>query len=81
MHTDSSRRGGRRKESAFADAGKAPPGPAVLNRFVRRIDEMINASGKTQRQIALELGYDRPNMVTMFKQGTKKIRRRSQPSG
>jgi hypothetical protein len=41
--------------------------------FVRRIEGLINASPKTQRQIALEIGYDRPNIITMFKQGTTRV--------
>lgn len=43
------------------------------SKFVRTIDRLINASDKTQRQIALDLGYDKPNLITMFKQGTTRI--------
>lgn len=46
---------------------------APANPFVRRIDVLIGRSGKTQRQIALELGYDKPNIITMFKQGTTRV--------
>ena len=42
-------------------------------RFVRHIDDLINASGKSQRQIAYEMGYDKPNLITMFKQGTTRV--------
>lgn len=33
----------------------------------------INNSEKTQRQIALEIGYTKPNIITMFKQGSTKL--------
>lgn len=33
----------------------------------------INASGKTQREIASEIGYDAANVITMFKQGSTKL--------
>lgn len=33
----------------------------------------INNSQKTQRQIALEIGYTKPNIITMFKQGATKL--------
>ena len=33
----------------------------------------IDMSEKTQREIAAEIGYDRPNILTMLKQGTTKI--------
>ena len=50
----------------------APYGPPA-SRFVQRIETLINASPKTQRQIAAELGYDKPNIITMFKQGTTRL--------
>lgn len=33
----------------------------------------IAASGKLQREIAQDLGYDHPNVVTMIKQGKTKL--------
>lgn len=33
----------------------------------------INNSEKTQREIALEIGYTKPNIITMFKQGATKL--------
>jgi len=33
----------------------------------------INNSEKTQRQIAQEIGYAKPNIITMFKQGLTKL--------
>ena len=37
------------------------------------IAAQIAMSDKTQREIALALGYDKPNIITMFKQGLTKI--------
>lgn len=33
----------------------------------------IGISGKTQRQIAQEIGYENPNVITMFKQGKTRL--------
>lgn len=33
----------------------------------------INESGKTQKEIAAEIGYDAANVITMFKQGLTKL--------
>lgn len=37
------------------------------------LDKMIRRSGKTQRQIAREIGYDRPNFISMLKTGDAKL--------
>lgn len=37
------------------------------------IGQQILLSGKAQREIAAEIGYDKPNVITMFKQGTTKV--------
>ncbi len=37
------------------------------------IDHKIRQSGKSQVEIARELGYDKPNIITMFKQGKTRI--------
>jgi len=50
---------GRPKEAAPANPSASP--------FVQRIEALINGSSKTQRQHAAELGYDKPNIITMFK--------------
>jgi hypothetical protein len=49
------------------------PPRANITRFVRHIDDLINASAKSQRQIAYEMGYDKPNLITMFKQGSTRV--------
>lgn len=41
--------------------------------FAQYIAHQIDASALTQREIAAVLGYDRPNIITMFKQGTTKV--------
>lgn len=33
----------------------------------------LEATHKTQREIALEIGYDKANLITMFKQGLTKV--------
>jgi len=37
------------------------------------ITHKIRISGKTQVEIASELGYDKPNIITMFKHGRTRI--------
>ncbi|NTX17987.1 helix-turn-helix transcriptional regulator [Burkholderia cepacia] len=37
------------------------------------ISGVIGLSGKSQRQIAAEIGYDNPNMITMLKQGRTQV--------
>ena len=37
------------------------------------LNTKINESGKTQKEIATEIGYDSPNVITMFKQGLTKL--------
>lgn len=37
------------------------------------ITHQIRVSGKSQVEIASELGYDKPNIITMFKQGRTRI--------
>lgn len=47
--------------------------PLKVSRFVQHLDALINASPKSQRQIAAELGYEKPNIITMFKQGSTRL--------
>jgi hypothetical protein len=39
--------------------------------LTRRIDEL--ASRKNQREIAFEIGYTKPNLISMFKRGEMKV--------
>lgn len=41
--------------------------------FADYIAQLIEITGKTQREIAQDMGYDRPNLITMFKQGSTKV--------
>ena len=41
--------------------------------FVRELERLINASDKTQTDIAEEIGYDNVNMITMFKSGRTRV--------
>ena len=43
----------------------------------RLIAEAINTSGKTQREIANEIGFERPNVVSMLKSGEMRTHRTS----
>ena len=45
------------------------PKMTVAQFLTMKIDE----SGKTQREIATEIGYDSANVITMFKQGSTKL--------
>lgn len=49
------------------------PIPTKPSRFVQHIDRLINDSAKSQRQIAYEIGYEKPNLITMFKQGATRV--------
>jgi len=49
------------------------PGSSSAALIVQRIEALINGSWKTQRQLAAELGYDKPNIITMFKQGSTRL--------
>jgi hypothetical protein len=45
----------------------------LLQTVAQYLTYHINKSEKTQRQIALEIGYTKPNIITMFKQGLTKL--------
>jgi len=36
-------------------------------------EQLINISGKSQKDIAEEMGYDKPNIITMIKQGKTRL--------
>ncbi len=42
-------------------------------KFHTVLANLIDASPLTQTEIATRLGYDRPNLITMFKQGSTKV--------
>lgn len=41
--------------------------------YISQQVEIQQSMGKTQREIALEIGYEKPNMISMFKRGEAKI--------
>lgn len=43
------------------------------NSFVAEIAALIAASGLSQTEIARQLGYPNPNIITMFKKGTTRV--------
>lgn len=44
-----------------------------LPRMAEYISAQINIVRKTQKEIAEDIGYDKPNIITMFKQGLTKV--------
>ncbi len=56
-------------------AMKTVPQPHSGTRIVNFLNKQINslAAVKTQRQIAFECGYDKPNIISMFKRGDTKV--------
>lgn len=60
----------------FAEKAKSKPGmPYSETSMARYLTKQIDAlSGiKNQREIAAEIGYDKPNMISMFKRGETKV--------
>jgi transcriptional regulator with XRE-family HTH domain len=45
----------------------------ALPKVAEYLNVQLDLSPKTQREIALEIGYERPNIITMFKQGLTKV--------
>jgi transcriptional regulator with XRE-family HTH domain len=41
--------------------------------FVKKLREAIDDSGKSQADLAVRLGYDNPNVISMFKSGTTRV--------
>jgi transcriptional regulator with XRE-family HTH domain len=44
-----------------------------LDAFAARVADLLEASGKTQREIARDLGYRHPNILSMFKTGVTRV--------
>lgn len=44
-----------------------------LNRFNLKLRDLIDASPKKQWEIARDVGYEKPNIITMFKQGLSRV--------
>lgn len=62
-------------ESNMAKAGKPgmPFADMPIATYISQQVEIQQSMGKTQREIAQEIGYDKPNMISMFKRGEAKI--------
>jgi transcriptional regulator with XRE-family HTH domain len=55
---------------------KTPKGPFSENPIAAYIAEQVEIQsrlGRTQRDIATAIGYDKPNMISMFKTGVTKV--------
>lgn len=46
---------------------------ANVSKVAKLIEELIENSGKKQKEISEELGYEKPNIITMFKQGQTRL--------
>jgi transcriptional regulator with XRE-family HTH domain len=46
---------------------------ALAEVIERLLDQLRATSGKTQREVATEIGYENPNIITMFKQGRTRV--------
>lgn len=44
-----------------------------VHEYLAKQIEIAKSMGKTQKDIALELGYDKPNMIAMMKSGDVKV--------
>jgi transcriptional regulator with XRE-family HTH domain len=49
---------------------KQYPAPLTVAEFIA---DHLAQSDKTQRQVAQEIGFDNPNVISMFKKGTLKL--------
>jgi transcriptional regulator with XRE-family HTH domain len=50
----------------------APYAEAAITKYIaKQIDALSNE--KTQREIALEIGYEKPTMISMFKRGETRV--------
>lgn len=43
------------------------------SKFLERLNALLEVSDKTQKDVADELGYDKPNIISMFKKGITKV--------
>lgn len=54
-------------------AARPSPAPSTQLTAAQYLTQQIEKSDKTQTEIASELGFPNPNVITMFKQGRTKI--------
>jgi transcriptional regulator with XRE-family HTH domain len=58
-------------EKTKSKAGMPHSGTPMAHYLTKRIDALSGI--KNQREIAAEIGYDKPNMISMFKRGETKV--------
>lgn len=59
--------------NAFSIASVNVTASSAPTSFVQRIRHLIEGARKTQRQIAVELGYGHPNIITVFNHGDTRV--------
>ncbi len=61
--------------TAKTSSGKAgmPYADMPLAQYISKQIDVQASMGKNQRQIAQEIGYEKPNMISMFKRGETKV--------
>jgi transcriptional regulator with XRE-family HTH domain len=50
-----------------------PFADSPIAQYISKQIDIVGAMGVSQRDIAAALGYDKPNMISMFKTGTAKV--------
>ena len=60
---------------AKASSGRVgmPYADMPLAQYISKQIDVQASMGKNQRQIAAEIGYEKPNMISMFKRGEAKV--------
>lgn len=53
-----------------SNGGRAGP---PRSKFARHMDRLIQKSGKAQNTIAFEMGYEKANIISMFKTGVTRV--------
>lgn len=59
--------------AAKSISGKAKTKTAEKLKLHEFLEHQIAICGKSQKEIAFEIGYTKPNIITMFKQGITKV--------
>ena len=61
--------------TAKTSSGRAgmPYADMPLAQYISKQIDVQASMGKNQRQIAAEIGYEKPNMISMFKRGEAKV--------
>jgi transcriptional regulator with XRE-family HTH domain len=57
----------------FRGRAGMPYADMPLAQYISKQVDVQVSMGKNQRQIAQEIGYDKPNMISMFKRGEAKV--------